>query len=302
MGNKKLVSIIMACYNGSESISNAIASIFLQTYDNWELIFVDDGSIDNSIDIVRKIDDKRIKIHQLDKNYGRGYAYQIGNNNANGEYIAILDVDDWWYSTKLEKQVHYLEKNKNISVLGTGMIVFDSDFMPHGIRNCYEITNNSKVELKAPPLAFATICMRRYIINKYEYDKRLSIAQDMDFLQRICLNETFANLPEHLYAYFENKKYNWDKIKQAFLSRIFALKKFRNEYPFKSRIEVFKCYFKLMIYWIFDKLLISNILVLIRNSNIDDKMKLLFLQERDHIKNYKKNFPVENKSIFNNNL
>jgi len=285
----------MACYNGRDSLSYAISSLFLQTYDNWELIFVDDGSIDNSIDFVRKIDDKRIKIFQLDKNYGRGYAYQVGNNNSKGEYIAILDVDDWWYSKKLEKQVKYLEKNKSVSLLSTGMIVFDSDFIPYGIRNCHEITNNSSTGLKSsPPLAFATICMRRRIIEKYEYDNRLSIAQDMDFLQRICLKETFANLPEHLYAYYESQNYNWDKIKRAYLSYIFALKKFQVAYPFKSRIEIIKCYLKLMIYWLFNKLLISKLLVLIRNSNVDEEMKLLFFEERDNIENYQKNFLVMN--------
>jgi len=296
MDNNKLVSIIMICYNGGDSLRHAISSLFLQTYYNWELIFVDDGSIDNSINIVRKIDDNRIKTFQLDRNYGRGYACQVGNDKSKGEYITILDVDDWWYSKKLERQVKYLEKYKSISVLGTGMIAFDSDFIPHGIRNCHEITNNSSSKLKDPPIAFATICMRRRIIEEYKYDNRLSIAQDMDYLQRICLKETFANLPEHLYAYYESQNYNWDKIKLAYLSRIFSLKKFQDAYPFRSRIKRINCYLKLMIYWLFNKLLISKLLVLLRNSNVDEEMKRLFFQERQDIENYQENFLAMNKN------
>ena len=100
-----LVSIIMTCYNGKSSLPMALASIICQTYENWELIFVDDGSSDGSSDLVQAFCDPRFKVFRLKENCGRGVAYQRALDEAKGNFIAILDDDDWWYSTKLQKQI-----------------------------------------------------------------------------------------------------------------------------------------------------------------------------------------------------
>ena len=106
--SEPLVSIIMTCYNNCDSLKDAISSIINQSYQNWELIFIDDGSTDQSLKVANQVLDKRIKIFSLDKNYGRGVSYQEGLNKATGKYIMFLDSDDWWYSNKIAKQIQYL--------------------------------------------------------------------------------------------------------------------------------------------------------------------------------------------------
>jgi glycosyltransferase involved in cell wall biosynthesis len=248
--SKSLVSVVMTCYNGRETLLMAMASLFCQTYDNWELIFVDDGSDDQSADLVDAVDDPRLRVIRLDQNYGRGVAYQKGNDEANGDFIAILDSDDWWYSTKLEKQISFLNNHTEVSLVGGGLIIVDKRGHVAGYRCCHNIVTDQMSWLENPPLAFATICMRKEITEKYSYQQDIRVAQDLDFLQSVCLHENFANLPEPLYAYFEFQSYSWSKMNQAWLFRIKALKNLQLEYPFQSRREIAKCWLKISVYWI----------------------------------------------------
>ena len=108
-----LVSIITPCFNSEKFIAKTIQSVQNQTYTNWEMIIVDDASTDNTVSIISKFarNDKRIKIFKLDKNSGTGIARNTALNSSFGKYIAFLDADDLWKSEKLEKQVHFLQKN-----------------------------------------------------------------------------------------------------------------------------------------------------------------------------------------------
>ena len=109
---KPLVSIITPAYNAEKYIGEAIESVFAQTYDNWELIIIDDGSTDGTKDIAEKyvILDKRIKYY-YQENQRMASARNKGINNSSGEYIAFLDADNIFSSDKLDIQVKFLEEN-----------------------------------------------------------------------------------------------------------------------------------------------------------------------------------------------
>lgn len=109
-----LVSIITPCYNSSQFIGECIDSVLSQTYDNWELLIVDDSSSDNSCEMIRKYDDNRISLIELEKNGGAAEARNIALKKAKGKYIAFLDSDDIWLSTKLEDQIYFMQQ-KNIA-------------------------------------------------------------------------------------------------------------------------------------------------------------------------------------------
>ena len=105
----KLVSIITPSFNSSRFIEECIDSVLLQTYDNWELLIVDDCSSDNSCEIIRKYDNNRISLIKLEKNVGAAEARNIALRRVKGKYIAFLDSDDLWESQKLEKQISFME-------------------------------------------------------------------------------------------------------------------------------------------------------------------------------------------------
>ena len=103
--SKPLVSIIINCYNGGKYLKEAIDSVFSQTYKNWEIIFWDNHSQDNSVEILNSYNDKRIKYFYAPKHTHLGEARNSAIKKAGGEWLAILDCDDIWYKNKLDAQL-----------------------------------------------------------------------------------------------------------------------------------------------------------------------------------------------------
>ena len=103
-----LVSIVVPVFNSEKFIIETIQSVKKQTYQNWELLLVNDCSTDKSEQIIRKYEeDKRIRLINLKANSGAAIARNTGINNAKGKYIAFLDADDLWNKEKLEKQIKF---------------------------------------------------------------------------------------------------------------------------------------------------------------------------------------------------
>lgn len=111
--NMDLVSIITPTYNSEKYIKETISSVLSQTYQNWEMIIVDDCSTDNTVRIIEEEmeKDSRIRFIQLQKNQGAAVARNTAINYANGRYIAFLDSDDLWEMNKLEVQVSFMNMN-----------------------------------------------------------------------------------------------------------------------------------------------------------------------------------------------
>ena len=111
-----LVSIITPMYNSEAYIEETIKSVIDQSYDKWEMLIIDDGSIDNSINIVKGYvkRDKRIKLIEKEKNQGAAITRNIGIKESIGRYIAFLDSDDLWMPTKLEDQIIFMTNNKAV--------------------------------------------------------------------------------------------------------------------------------------------------------------------------------------------
>lgn len=112
MTNDKLVSIIIPVYNASHFLEETINSIQEQTYSNWEAIFIDDCSSDNSYDIIKQYqkNDKRIKVIKNKINNGVAISRNNGIDYAKGEYLCFLDADDKWHPKKLEKQINFMQE------------------------------------------------------------------------------------------------------------------------------------------------------------------------------------------------
>ena len=114
VNEQELISIVMPAYNCEKYIEDSIKSVINQTYKHWELIVLDDGSEDNTINIINGLaaQDERIKFYQNDKNQGVSATRNRGIALAQGEWIAFLDSDDMWQKEKLQKQMSLKEKVK----------------------------------------------------------------------------------------------------------------------------------------------------------------------------------------------
>lgn len=128
----ELVSIIMPSYNTAMYIKETIHSVINQTYQNWELIIVDDCSDDNTDEVVESIGEKRIKYLKNQKNCGAAISRNRALKEAKGKWIAFLDSDDLWNPDKLEKQMAFMKKN-NYHFSYTNYVEIDEENCPNGV-------------------------------------------------------------------------------------------------------------------------------------------------------------------------
>lgn len=116
---KPLVSVLMTSYNAEPFIAQAIKSIQDQTYDNWELLIADDCSTDKTRTVIQQFDDDRIRIFHNSQNLHYLRTRNKLTQVCRGEFIALLDADDWYESTKLERQVSEFQKDEELAMCGT---------------------------------------------------------------------------------------------------------------------------------------------------------------------------------------
>lgn len=179
--NKELVSVIIPTYNRANVIERAIRSVLNQTYDNIEIIIVDDKSEDNTKEIVDKIDDNRIRYFFLEENKGACFARNYGIEISNGKYIAFQDSDDEWINNKLEKQIQFLEKNK-LDVVSCKMIVNNSFDMQIFPKLCDVNKKNIYFENY---ISTQTILGKKVCFIEEEFDEKLPRFQDWELIIRL---------------------------------------------------------------------------------------------------------------------
>ena len=117
----------MNCYNGEKYLRKSISSVIHQTYKNWELIFWDNMSLDNSKQILLNFKDKRIKYFKSKKFTSLYKARNMAIKKANGKFICFLDTDDWWSPDKLKEQINLVLKNKKANFIYSNFYIFDQN-------------------------------------------------------------------------------------------------------------------------------------------------------------------------------
>ena len=207
-----LVSVVIPVYNGMPKIRLAIASLVRQTYANWEAIIVDDGSTDGTSayldELVAK--DKRIRIHHFPHNLGRPYARQVALEMANGDFLAMLDADDFYAPTKLERQVAIMQKHPEVALVSCGMCSWGKLTKELRIRGCGDNNIHQATHQTIVPHASSMLRIKR--AKQYSYNKNLKYGQDQDFLQRYLTGESYFAMEEVLYYYSEFDSVNRRKI------------------------------------------------------------------------------------------
>jgi heptosyltransferase-2 len=185
------VSIIMPTYNRSALIAETIKSIRNQTYQNWELFIIDDGSDDNTGEIISSINDKRIRFYEAGRIAVNGKIKNIGIEKANGELIAFIDSDDLWAETKLEKQVSALQQYPDAGFSLTGGFNFAKPGRPidfsykqrEGILygNIFVSIFKSEISTTTPSLILRKECLN--VTGVFDESKPFA---DIDFIIKLA--------------------------------------------------------------------------------------------------------------------
>lgn len=198
----------MTVYNGERFLQEAIESCLVQTHINLELIIIDDGSTDSSLDIINSIEDNRIVLLINESNKGQSYSRNRGIKESSGQYIAIMDADDVADPNRLEEQAKFLAHNKNISIVGSHVNVINEKGDFQRIRKFPTNNDEIKVDLIFNcPLVHSAVMWRKSDFENHElqYSEDFTCAQDMELWSRAMFFLNFANIPKPLiYSRFRN--------------------------------------------------------------------------------------------------
>ncbi len=186
---KPLVSVVMPTYNRAGRMPRALESILAQTYENFEIIIVNDGSKDNTAEVLQKYaaEDSRIKILTNNPNRGVAYSRQHGNEAAQGKYIAIMDDDDLVLPNWLEASVAFMEQNEDVIVGYPNAYFFNYSILysesPFPKLNPWRLRYNNVIQ------NMGNIIRRDFIINhNIRYKDEIGLGEDYDFWIQILTN------------------------------------------------------------------------------------------------------------------
>lgn len=196
------VSVIIPVYNGFPFIKESMQSILGQTLTDFELIIINDGSVDGTADVIKSFTDERIRVINNPSNKGIGVARNQGISIALGEYCAFLDADDISLPNRLEKQVRVLDHHGNIGLCGSWYKRFNHD-QTMEIRLPLDSNILKSTLIFYNPFATSGIMIRKSVIDKYRlnFDTSYEMAEDYDLWERISQRTDVANLAESLVLY-----------------------------------------------------------------------------------------------------
>ena len=214
-----LVSVIMPVYNGEKYLAEAIESILAQTFTDFELLIVDDGSTDGSAEIIRSFEaqDRRIRFFQLESNQGAANARNVGFFASQGEYITNMDCDDISLPQRLQKQVDFMQSHFDVGALGTRCYVTNEDLSI----TQFEFVVPQLHALIAMNLFYGasfvgtTVMLRReFLASVSGYEPSHRIGEDLELHMRLLMQTDirFANLSEVLMLY---RKHEFNKTSVA---------------------------------------------------------------------------------------
>lgn len=213
--SKKLVSVIMPAYNASETISASIESVLKQTYKNWELIIIDDYSIDNTFDIIKKYQENnhKIKIIRNKRNLRVAESRNRGLDVAQGDYIAFLDADDIWFDNKIEKQLNFMLEN-SVAFSFTDIIIVN-DNGKRKKKHFDKIIDYKKL-LKSNQISCLTVMIKSSLIRRLRM-KDIGHEDYIFWLEILKKNDVLAYNANEILAFYRksNNSLSGDKLKAA---------------------------------------------------------------------------------------
>lgn len=203
--NNPLVSVIMPTYNSENYIGQAIESILCQTLHDFEFIIVNDASIDKTHSVIQKYmrKDKRIRLVNNDRNLQIAQSLNKGISLAKADFIARMDDDDISLPQRLEKQYIFLQKNKNVAIVGTNILIIDENEKIISKRGYPAKSNDlKKIMFRYSPFAHPTVMFRKKIFQELGgYDPKMVPCEDIDFWFIIGLKYNFGCINEQLLKY-----------------------------------------------------------------------------------------------------
>lgn len=232
--NQPLVSVLITCYNAMPYLVKAVEGIINQTYNNWELVIINDHSSDNTMDYLGELISEKIIVKTNPKK-GRASALNFGLSLCKGKYIAINDADDYSMSDRIEKQVRYLEENLNVGVLGGGKIIWDEKSRKY--KKTVVALNDREIReffTRGQPIQHSCVMIRKDLIDLVNgYNEKIPFLLDRDIFLRLGKLSKYHQLADVIVQvnrndkqFFLNNYKGIEREKRSLKYRIKAIRQF----------------------------------------------------------------------------
>lgn len=236
--NQPLVSVLIANYNHEDTITETLQSVLNQTYKNMQIIVIDDGSTDESWNLINQFDDSRIEAFRLEKNQHVCAATNYGMTKIKGDYVARTDSDDIWYPNKIERQIQYMTMHKDCKVCFTWCDFIDengvniNDVETNRVR-LHEASFSSQEDaierfyFRGNCLAHSSVVMETEVMNTVGvYDVGYNQLHDFDYWIRIAKRYPIDVIKEKCMAVRrflnqENRETNMSNMSESTETRVF---------------------------------------------------------------------------------
>ena len=200
------VSVIMSMYNAAATLRTSLNSLLAQTFSDWELILIDDGSSDGSAGLARSLADPRIHVEIGGARQGLAARLNQAIEVANGRYLARMDADDVAFPERFSRQVEFLESHPQVDLVGSAMTVFGDGGRSVGF---YPVAATHE-DICARPMAgfylpHPTWMGKAEWFRRWSYDEACRKAQDQDLLLRAFATSRFAAITEPLVGYRQER-------------------------------------------------------------------------------------------------
>ncbi len=217
MPSTPLVSVVITTKNRIELLPRSIRSVLEQTWTNVELIVVDDGS---DVPVELPTTDPRARIIRNNQSQGLSEARNIGFRSAKGEFLCMLDDDDWYLPEKLERQVGYLQAHPDIGMVFSRVVVRDAE----GKERCYLAENHvhsPEINLMAFNVIHpSSVLLRREVFDRIQFEPRIKKYEDTLFFNRICFTVPTAYQPIDVAVWMQDGRP--DQLTRRFFDRNFV--------------------------------------------------------------------------------
>lgn len=214
------VTIGIPFFNAEESILDTVKSVFAQTHINWELILLDDGSTDRTLEMVNLIDDPRVRVISDGRNKGLAARLNEMAQLARFPYIARMDADDIMSRDRIERQLRFLVENTEFDLVSAGVISVSKNWVPTGLRCVPEdhIITSSAVLAGRSGIAHAAVLGRREWFLRNPYNELLRLGEDADLWIRAYAKGDLKVkvMQASLYFYNEDGNVSHAKLQKAY--------------------------------------------------------------------------------------
>lgn len=281
-----MITIAIPFYNAEKFLADAVRSVYAQTFQDWELLLIDDGSTDRSLEIAHSLTDKRVKVFSDGKNKKLACRLNEVTKLATYDYIARMDADDMMDPRRLEIQFKILESNPQFDLVSTGMFSCSNNDEILGFRNSAgEVPSFSDLLNKRIGILHASILARKSWYERNQYNETLKLGQDTEMWFRTSKKEDLKIkiIPDLLYVYREEDNVTSNKLLRAYKNEREYLSNYI-ENNIDRYFYIVKSYFKTIFVTVFGA---NKFLLKRRNLAIDGEKKRQFEEILAAIKSVK---------------